>query len=306
MTGGAHPAAPEITRLADARARVLALLDAPPPLLVVSDFDGTLAPIAAEPGAARIEPVGRTALRSLARVAEARPDRLVLAVLSGRTALDVAGRVRVGGVRYLGSHGMESGMLRRRVAADRMRVGLPPGLGRHVAAADALAAAVPLRLGEPAWLFVEPKGASVGFHYRAAPDPEGARDLILAALDAVERDLGIAGLARLESRRVVEVRPADAGGKGAALESLVAEARPGAILVLGDDRTDAEAFVVVGEHRSGRRRPRTAGLAVGVHGASETPAEVIASADLVVAGPRDAARLLAALARALARETGFA
>lgn len=306
MTRGAQPAAPDITPLPDARARVLALLDAPRPLLVVSDFDGTLAPIVAEPGAARIEPLGRTALRGLARVAEARPDRLVLAVLSGRTALDVAGRVRVGGVRYLGSHGMESGRLGRRAAAGRMRVGLPPELARHAAAAEALAAAVPARLGEPAWLFVEPKGPSVGFHYRAAPDPDDARDRILDALDAVERALGIAGLARLESRRVVEVRPADAGGKGAAVAGLVAEARPGAILVLGDDRTDAEAFAVVVEHRSGRRRPRIAGLAVGVHGASETPAEVVATADLLVAGPREAARLLAALARALARESGLA
>jgi len=285
----------------DARARVLALLDEASPLLIVSDFDGTLSPIVAEPGDARIIPVARRALRTLARVAEARPDRISLAVLSGRTAADVAVRVRVGGIRYYGSHGMEVGALARGVAAERLDVGLAPGLEQHVPHVEALSVAVARRLGDPDWLFVEAKGPSVGFHYRRAADPDAAREAILAALDAEERARGESGLARLESRRIVELRPVDAAGKGATLEALVAEVRPGAILVIGDDRTDAEAFAVVRALRNGPGRG-VPGLAVGVRGGAETPPEIRETADVMVDGPRAAAAVLAALARALDRE----
>ena len=41
------------------------------------------------------------------------PDRVVVAVLTGRTVADVAARVRVGGIDYLGDHGLQLGFLRR-------------------------------------------------------------------------------------------------------------------------------------------------------------------------------------------------
>src|SRR5437764_109105 len=48
----AHPPAFDSWR--DVRRRVISLLDEPPPLLVVTDFDGTLAPITLDPLATRI------------------------------------------------------------------------------------------------------------------------------------------------------------------------------------------------------------------------------------------------------------
>ncbi|HEY7600339.1 MAG TPA: trehalose-phosphatase, partial [Candidatus Limnocylindrales bacterium] len=60
------------------------------PLLVVSDFDGTLSNIVMDPWAAEVLPLGRRALRRLA----GKPG-VHVAVLSGRTATDVARRVRV-------------------------------------------------------------------------------------------------------------------------------------------------------------------------------------------------------------------
>ena len=92
------------------------------PLLIVTDFDGTLSPIVLEPIAARIVPAARSALRRLARLAEAQPDRLRVVVLSGRAARDVAGRVRVGGVAYHGNHGIEAGTLARGTPAERLEV----------------------------------------------------------------------------------------------------------------------------------------------------------------------------------------
>jgi trehalose 6-phosphate phosphatase len=265
----------------------------------VSDFDGTLAPITTDPTASRILPLARVALRRLAGVAERRPDRLAVVVLSGRAALDVAGRVRVGGVRYLGNHGLEGGPLARRGRAERLAVELAPGFDGMTAVTDRLGGAVAERLGRPDWLFVEQKGPSVAFHFRQAHDPDAARDALLAAIDDVETALGRHRLVRLEGRLVVELGPAGAGHKGDAVERLIRAERPAAVVMLGDDRSDAEAFRAIAEaRRAGRLR---AGLSIGVHGAAETPAQIVERADVILAGPRDAARALSLLAMELGR-----
>ena len=270
-------------------------------LLVVSDFDGTLAPISLEPMATRILPAGRVALRRLARISGERPERLAVVVLSGRTALDVAGRVRVGGLRYLGNHGVEGGTLPRGGRAERLSVALDADLEAHAAEAGRIARTVADRLGRPVWLFVEDKGPSVAFHFRGAADADAARVALLAAIDEVETTEGGVGMVLLEGRRVIELRPAGAGHKGAAVARLLAETGADAALMLGDDRSDAEAFAVIRSARaSGTIRD---GLTVGVHGAAETPPEIMAVSDVVLTGPRDAARLLARVARRIEAET---
>jgi trehalose 6-phosphate phosphatase len=281
----------------------LGLLGARPPLLVVTDFDGTLSPIVQDPMGAIIEPLARTALRRLARLAEKRPDRLSVVVLSGRTSSDVAGRVRVGGVRYLGNHGLEAGRLARRGRPEALAVRADPTLEPWVPATAAVADAVADGLGRPDWLFVELKGPSVAFHFRQAPDVDRAREQVLLAIDQAEAAAGDnqLGMARLEGRRIVELRPVGAGGKGAAVERLIERDRPGAVVMLGDDRSDAEGFRLIVE---ARRREELEGVAIAVHGARETPPEVRDWADVELATTHDAARLLSVLARALDAETG--
>jgi trehalose 6-phosphate phosphatase len=294
----ANPAA-DPGALRGARRRALELVAAPPPLLVVTDFDGTLAPIVLQPMGARIEPIARRAIRRLASLAERRPDRLSVVVLSGRLALDVAGRVRAGGVRYLGNHGIEGGSLPRGRRAEQLEVAVEAALQRWTEPARAVAEAVAVRLGRPDWLFVEEKGPTVAFHFRQAPDPDAAEVAVLAAIDEAEARLGGTGLAKVGGRRIVELRPQAAGGKGAAMKRLLDAERPGAVLVLGDDVSDAEAFRVV---RAARSAGLVAGLAVAVHGAAEAPAAVRDAADVELATTRDAARLLSAVAGALERE----
>jgi trehalose-phosphatase len=87
-------------------------------LLVISDFDGTLALGSRDPAATTIVPLARNALRRLAGIAAARPERLALAVLTGRTVADAAARIRVGGIRYLGDHGLQSGSYPRRAIRE--------------------------------------------------------------------------------------------------------------------------------------------------------------------------------------------
>ena len=262
-------------------AAISALVATPGGLLLVCDFDGTLAPISPDPTAPTILPPARRALRRLARIAGRRPERLALAILSGRAALDLAGRVRVGGMTYVGDHGSQGGDLPVRLAADVER-----------------------RLADVAWLYVEPKGPSVAFHFRAADDLVAVRARILSAIAEAGAALPPALRGRrfrhLEGRRIVELRPEDAGEKGEAVARLLKRHGSTAALVIGDDRTDAEAFRrVTGERRAGRL---AASLLLGVHGARETPPELLAAADFILPEPAASAIVLRALARTLEAE----
>ena len=268
---------------------------------MVSDFDGTLSPINPDPLGAEIVPLARRAIRRLAALADARPDLLSVVVLSGRASIDVAGRVRVGGVRYLGNHGLETGSLARRARAEGIAVTIDPALLEFSQPTEVLARRVAERLRHPKWLFVELKGPSVAFHFRQAPDTDGAREAVIAAVDGAEREAGGTGMIRFEGRKIVELRPEGAGGKGRAMERLLERDHPGAVLVMGDDVSDAEAFRVVVE---ARRRGELDALTLGVTGANETPPDVVGAADAILASPRDAGRVLAAVATTVAAAIG--
>lgn len=291
---------------AAAAALLEGLADVEGAILVVCDFDGTLAAIHPDPTGATLDPGARRALRHLGRIARAQPERLALAILSGRTALDVAGRVRIGGVTYLGDHGLQGGVLPPGVPGERLRV---VHAGRHAAHAEAsrrLGDEVGRLLADADWLYVEPKGPSVAFHYRTADDPAAARDRILAALgaarDALPPDLREPQFDQLETWRIVEVRPEGAGAKGAAVQELIDRHRAAAVAVLGDDRTDAEAFRVVAAARAAGRL--AAAVAIGVRRGAATPIEVERGADALLPGPAAVGDVLRALARRLEAERG--
>lgn len=258
------------------------------PLLVVSDFDGTLARIVDDPWGATILPLGRRALRSLAGLAQVQ-----VAILSGRTARDAATRVRVGGVMYLGNHGMERGLLRRGGRPERLVAQADDAAHEAVHAAERLSNEVPRLIGE-AWLVVERKPPAVAFHFRTAPDLAQASASIHNAVDQIDPD-GV--LERFPGRRMLELRPFGAVAKGEALAALVESLAPHAVFMLGDDVSDALAFRAL---RDLRERGVTDGMCVAVKARSDVPAEVVASADVILSSPAEATRFLSALSRRLA------
>jgi trehalose-phosphatase len=283
------------------RARLATLLATPGLILVVSDFDGTLARGSGDPTAAAIEPLARRSLRQLARVGAAHPGRCWTAILTGRTVRDAAARIRVGGIEYLGDHGLQSGWLPRGARPGSLQTTYQPGFEAHVPVAQALASGVGGRLGYPSWLYVESKGPSVAFHFRGAADRDAARDAVQRALRETEAEVGSHGLAHYRGRLVVDLRPTDAGGKAEAMARLLERLEPAVVIALGDDISDADAFAVL---RAARDLGSTDGLAVAVHGPHGMPDAVRAAADLHLASPHEASRLLAAIARLVDRPTG--
>jgi trehalose 6-phosphate phosphatase len=281
-------------------AAIEALAAAPAPLLVVVDFDGTLAVGSRDPALARITPGAQRALRRLAGLPA---TRVVVAVLTGRTVPDVASRVRVGGIEYHGDHGLQHATLPRggRAASIASRVVSEDRFDRHRDPAETLAHGVALELGSPPWLFVERKGPSVAFHVRQADDVAAARAAVVDAVVVVEAREGLLdhGLAHYRGRSVVDLRPVDAGGKREAVERLIARHDPGAVVALGDELSDVDAFEAVIAAR--RSRPGLVGVTVAVDGAARAaPPDLLAVADLSLASARRVGPFLAALGRAVA------
>ncbi len=259
------------------------------PLLVVSDFDGTLSQIVNDPWGASILPLGRLALRSLAAM-----DGVHVVVLSGRTSADVASRVRVGNVSYVGNHGMERGFVPRGGRPESLRADVDEASHEATHAAERVSAELP-RLIPEKWLVIEPKPPSVALHWRQAPDHEAAAKRVAAAVEQLDPDHV---LERFQGRRILELRPPGAVAKGEALERMIVEWQPRSVFMLGDDVSDAMAFETL---RRLRADGVTDGVAVAVQARAEVPARVLESADIVLKSPTDATRFLSALARRLRR-----
>ncbi|MFD6095204.1 trehalose-phosphatase [Nocardiopsis flavescens] len=265
----------------EGRAALAALLSDPARALVAFDFDGTLAPIVADPRDSAPEPGIVELLAALA-------DRLgTVAVVTGRpaaTAVRLGGLDRVPGIVVLGHYGAERWEDGRETA-----VPAPPGV-------DLVRAELPGlldSLGAPEGTWIEDKGRSLAVHTRRTAEPDAALDLVKPHLvELADR----AGLRVEPGRMVIELRPAGVD-KGAALSALVAERAAGSVLFGGDDLGDLPAFDAVVRLRA----EGVPGLTVCSASATGEAAGIAEAADLVVQGPAGLAAFLGGLEQALAR-----
>ncbi len=204
------------------------------PLLVASDYDGVLAPIVNDPAAAAPDSSAIVALADLAASAG-----VTVAVISGRTLTDL--RRLTGeppGVSLIGSHGAETDVPLGQNSADTVR------LVRIVRDMQLIGSRFP-----GSW--VEEKPAGVAFHYRnvAPHDHDDAARAVLHSLASDHSDLRV-----MEGKKIVEVS-LSATHKGDALARLRTAVGAAAVVFLGDDVTDEDAFATL--------RPVDVGVKVG-------------------------------------------
>lgn len=268
------------------RAGLAALRAAPKRAVLALDFDGTLAPIVADPRDARAHPEAAAALARLA------PRLAGIAVITGRPAADAVtygafdGAAGLEGLTVLGAYGAE-----RWNAADRtVRAPEPPA---GVAAVRAELPALLTKLGAPDGTWTEDKGRALAVHTRRAAAPDEALALLRAPLYALaERH----GLVVEPGRMVLELRPPGAD-KGAALADYVREKSAGAVVYAGDDLGDLPAYETV----TALRDAGVPGLLL--YSAPETGDETVPRlaerADVTVRGPAGLVAWLRALADAL-------
>jgi trehalose 6-phosphate phosphatase len=236
-----------------------AWLDSPaarvPPgeLILVTDFDGTLAEVVPDPSEARARSDSLEALQELV---------MLLAdviVLSSRPPLQLESLVPISGVRLIGDSGLALPRHAQKEALDRFN-----------------AEAARMLQGIPgAW--IEAKPASTAVHFRkTSMDGEQMLFLLRPLLDG-------ARLAAALGRKVIEVHTPKAG-KGSAMAALLPHEDPGGVVCFGDDENDRSLF----EYVSALDIPH---FAVGVW-SPEAPHDLFERCDLVVDGPQRAARVM--------------
>ena len=187
--------------------------------LIALDYDGTLAPIVTDRARAGMRARTATLLHAVAR---AYPT----AVVTGRACADVEARLGGAPVRWLvGNHGLEpgeAGALRRfEDEAGQARVLLEQ------------------QLAGVRGVELEDKRYSLALHFRRAVDRAAARAAIDDAVAALPMPVR-----QVAGKAVLNVVPAAAPHKGAAVVRLRAAARATRVLYVGDDVTDEDVFAL--------------------------------------------------------------
>ena len=238
-------------------------------LFVMTDFDGTVADIVADPEDAEMRERAREALEGVT----AHPKGTV-AVVSGRAVADVRERADVDGAYYAGNHGLE--------LDDGEEVSVHAGARDARELLPEVCEAVEQAFAHDD-VFVEDKGVTATVHYRQA-DVDG--DRVRTVVESILTDHDPERALRVtEGKQIVEVRPDVEWGKGACVDLLRERFTPDdeawLTVYVGDDTTDEAAFETLdGE-----------GVAVAV--GSDTDAT---AAPCVVSDPREVTDLLGWLA----------
>lgn len=259
-----------VTAVANAVADVLR--QAPAGLL--SDFDGTLSEVAPTPDTAEAAPGASDVL------AELTTHLALVGIVTGRGIADVAERMSVPGVAYVGNHGLEW-----RIGGEHHVH--PAGLAAQAVLGEALRD-VDQRLRAHVSLdgvIFEDKVYSGSVHYRLAPDPGAVSRALAPILDEVAAEYGFRVS---DGKMVYELRPGADVNKGTATRQLLQDHGIRSAVFLGDDVTDADAFRVL---QKLREEEGYATLTIGVL-TLDTAQQVIDASDYLLDGVNDVVAML--------------
>jgi trehalose 6-phosphate phosphatase len=232
---------------------------------ILTDVDGTLAPIVERAEDAAVPAPAREVLAALS-------ERYALVgCISGRRAEDARRLVGLDSLAYAGNHGLELLMPEEETPQPD-----PSVAGREREGADFLAAVDGARL-EAVGLRQEDKGPIQALHWRGSPDEAAAE----SRAHEIANEAGRAGLEPRWGRKVLELRPRGGGGKDGAIASLLADRRLDRAAYAGDDRTDLDAFRRLRELQD--EGQLSAAVCIGVL-SPEGPAELAEECPITVAG----------------------
>src|SRR5215210_218311 len=236
---------------------------------VLTDIDGTLAPIVPTPDMSEVSEELRYLLRRLSE------KYLLVAGISGRKTQDAFDLIGLDDVLYFGNHGFE---ILREGEVEVIPEALP-----YLERVQELERLAKEELA-PQGAFVEEKGITASVHYRNAPREVGKRSVEFVKREGERLDLRIT-----VGRGVVEARPPIRADKGTAVRTLVEEYRPERAMFIGDDTTDLDAFRELENLRNDGTLQEI--LRIGVS-SEEGPPEIKDQADIVVDGVEGVGRIL--------------
>ncbi|HEY6581860.1 MAG TPA: trehalose-phosphatase [Rubrobacter sp.] len=245
----------------ESRERLRAWGEEPRTVAVLTDIDGTLAPIVPTPDMSEVSEELKDLLSQLSE------RYLLVAGISGRKTEDALDLIGLEDVVYFGNHGFE-------ILRDGEVEVIPEALPylEKVQELEHLAREVLV----PQGAFVEEKGITASIHYRNAPREVGEK-----CVRFVKREGERLGLRITVGRGVVEARPPIRADKGTAVRTLVEEYHPQKAMFIGDDTTDLDAFRELEVLREEGVLKEI--LRIGVS-SDEGPPEIEEQADIVVDG----------------------
>jgi trehalose 6-phosphate phosphatase len=249
----------------------------PPRAAILTDLDGTLAPIVERPEQAEVPARAADLLRRLS-------GRFgLVACISGRRADEARRLVGVDEIAYAGNHGLE--LLLPGDSEPRLDPALGEGDGEAARFLSGLDGAELERAG----LRAEDKGPIQALHWRGAADERAAEERAGEVAEKAAR----AGLEPRWGRKVLELRPAGRADKGIAVEALLDTSAVTAAAYAGDDRTDIDAFRRLRDLQA--QGVLETAVCVGV-ASPEAPPDLVEHSDLRVEGPEGWLELLESLA----------
>jgi alpha,alpha-trehalase len=212
-------------------------------LCMFLDYDGTLTPIVPRPQDAVLSEAMRDTIGRLAA-------RCTVAIVTGRSLEVVKDFLRLDGLTCAAEHGFD-------IAEPGGRRVHPEGIESFLPTLDDAEAALRTRLHGIEGALIERKRYSVAAHYRLV-----ARDAVPVVAEVVDALLAAhPGLRKLDGKRVYELQPRLDWDKGKAVLWLLQSfgLAGEAVIYLGDDKTDEDAFRAIRGHGIGivvRDRPR--------------------------------------------------
>src|SRR5919199_6739655 len=241
----------------------------PRKVAVLTDIDGTLAPIVPTPDKSEVSEELKGLLRQLS------VQYLLVAGISGRKTEDAFDLIGLADVVYFGNHGFE-------ILRDGDVEVIPEALP-YFEKVQELERLAREELA-PQGAYVEEKGITASIHYRNAPREVGER-----CVEFVKREGERLGLRITVGRGVVEARPPIKADKGTAVRTLVEQYHPDRAMFIGDDTTDLDAFRELEKLREEGRLKEI--LRIGV-ASDEGPQQIVSEADIFVEGVEGVGELL--------------
>jgi len=195
------------------------------------DYDGTLTPIAKEPGLARLSSQMKNILQKLAK-------KYKLALVSGRGRKDLRAQVGIPGIFYAGNHGLD-------ISGPDISM-IYPQVEKFLPLIKNISKSLDKTLSSIPRVIVEKKKMSVAIHYRQV-SKEYLPKLKKPLKDVLEGN--IEHIRLLKGKKVIELLPNIEWNKGKAvlwiMNVLGLSWSDHKVFYLGDDTTDEDAFRII-------------------------------------------------------------
>ena len=205
-------------------------------LFIGLDYDGTLTPIVSHPDHARLPRDTKSLLKNLCDL----PNTFVC-IISGRSYEDVRRRVGIRRIIYAGNHGME---IKGRGLSFSIR-----NSQKYIEEVSKICRNLKQRLKGIRGVWVENKGLSASVHYRLADseDVQKVKQIVFPIIKTCKE------LKLRRGKKVWEIRPNIDWNKGKAIAYILERClrknwkRENAVVYIGDDQTDEDAFSLLKE-----------------------------------------------------------